>query len=345
MNTSLNDFMEKFRSLSASDQQQLIAMLSASTPTVSNANKLQDIFIDEHFADGFECPHCGEDRHIVRHGKSAKGEQRYMCRKCQRTFVENYNTVFYRSHYGFKTWSLFLDCLVNLRTVRQTAEICEIHVETAFTWRHKVLDAINYFATNNTKLKGVVEVDETFTRASFKGSRNMPRLAKKRGTPMKMKSNNKEKVCIFCAVDRSGNHFSKVVTMGNITNYILHNVLDDKLVQGSTLLSDGFTPYKLYAQDNWQDVKHFVVPRDTHKNGVHHINHVNAYHTGLKDFLRHFKGVATKYLQNYLEWYNAIYNTKSLLARSDKLMSPTVRADFTETWADVSNRHILPIAA
>jgi len=34
--------------------------------------------------------------------------------------------------------------------------------------------------------------------------------------------------------------------------------------------------------------------------GIFHIQHVNNYHSQLKDFLKPFHGVSTKYLNNYL---------------------------------------------
>lgn len=38
------------------------------------------------------------------------------------------------------------------------------------------------------------------------------------------------------------------------------------------------------------------------KERVCHIQHVNAYHEHLKDWMRRFRGVATKYLPHYLGW-------------------------------------------
>ena len=36
---------------------------------------------------------------------------------------------------------------------------------------------------------------------------------------------------------------------------------------------------------------------------VYHIQHVNSYHSRLEDWInRKFKGVATKYMNNYLSW-------------------------------------------
>jgi hypothetical protein len=40
--------------------------------------------------------------------------------------------------------------------------------------------------------------------------------------------------------------------------------------------------------------------------GAVHIQNVNAYHSRFKNWLHHFNGVATKYLENYLGWRWAI---------------------------------------
>ncbi len=37
-----------------------------------------------------------------------------------------------------------------------------------------------------------------------------------------------------------------------------------------------------------------------------HIQTVNSRHSQLKDFLRRYRGVATKYLDNYLRWFQRI---------------------------------------
>jgi hypothetical protein len=37
-----------------------------------------------------------------------------------------------------------------------------------------------------------------------------------------------------------------------------------------------------------------------------HIKNVQSYNDGLHDWMKRFKGVATKYLQNYLSWYREL---------------------------------------
>ena len=40
--------------------------------------------------------------------------------------------------------------------------------------------------------------------------------------------------------------------------------------------------------------------------GAWHVQNVNSYHSQLKDWMRQFRGVATKYLDSYLGWFRAI---------------------------------------
>ena len=40
--------------------------------------------------------------------------------------------------------------------------------------------------------------------------------------------------------------------------------------------------------------------------GVYHIQNANAYHSRLKEWMRRFHGVATKYLDHYLGWRRMI---------------------------------------
>ncbi len=43
-----------------------------------------------------------------------------------------------------------------------------------------------------------------------------------------------------------------------------------------------------------------AISRGERRQGVFHIQNVNAYHSRLKTWMRRFNGVATKYLPSYL---------------------------------------------
>ena len=64
------------------------------------------------------------------------------------------------------------DCLTDGSTVRESAAHCNFAVTTAFRWRHRFLGT-QY--QNPPKLKGIVEVDETYVLESQKENRNIDR--------------------------------------------------------------------------------------------------------------------------------------------------------------------------
>jgi transposase-like protein len=44
-----------------------------------------------------ECLLCGHDK-VYEHGTTSKGTKRYECPKCQKTFVETLDTIYYHRH-------------------------------------------------------------------------------------------------------------------------------------------------------------------------------------------------------------------------------------------------------
>jgi transposase-like protein len=82
------------------------------------------------------CPDYGKVNlgNIVKFGRTAKGTQRYQCRTCKKTFVENIGTVFYGRHHSRET---ILECLamlserVSLASIHRVKGIKE---ETVIDW-------------------------------------------------------------------------------------------------------------------------------------------------------------------------------------------------------------------
>lgn len=59
--------------------------------------------------------------------------------------------------------------------------------------------------------------------------------------------------------------------------------------------------YIQFVQDINIELKQ--IKRGKHKEGIYHIQHVNAHHGKLKKWMDRFNGVATKYLANYMYWF------------------------------------------
>ena len=93
-------------------------------------------------------------------------------------------------------------------TVRESARRCGLGVNTAFRWRHRFLEAAGQ---DRPKLKGIVEVDETYVLESHKGSRTLDRKARKRGGKASKRGLSDEQVPVLVAADRSGTTISEVL--------------------------------------------------------------------------------------------------------------------------------------
>ena len=82
------------------------------------------------------------------------------------------------------------------------------------------------------------------------------------------------------------------------------------------------------------------------KKGFFHIEHINNYHSRLKEFIRPFKGVATKYLNNYLVWYNLVEYAKETTTEKEQIfLSFVLTTQIDEKCRDISKRPPLPLVA
>lgn len=45
------------------------------------------------------------------------------------------------------------------------------------------------------------------------------------------------------------------------------------------------------------------LPKDKRKAGIFHIQHVNSRHNRIKNCIAKFRGVASKYLADYMSWF------------------------------------------
>lgn len=290
-----------------------------------------------------ECPHC-KSISFMKNGKSGSS-QRFICKDCRKTFTTSNNTILFGTKKDMTTWKLFIHCLVEKYSLRKTAEICGISLPTAFTWRHKILDALQAMQ-DSVKLDGIIEADETFMPISYKGNHkdfNFPRLAKKRGTANTKRGLSKELVCIPCVVNLNGKSIAKIANLGKPNVKALNSVIFGKVEKESVFVTDSLRSYLKLS--NEMELNHIRIPRNKHSNGSFNIQKVNSYHSILKAMLIYnFKGVSTKYLNNYLVYHNFVNFAKE--SRKDKkqiLFNHILNTDCISKSISVANRPAVPL--
>lgn len=267
-----------------------------------------DALIDQIARAHMTCPRC-ESRLFGRHD-FANGLQRYRCRACAKTFNGLTGTPLARLRLKDK-WLDYFDCLRDPAcTVKRAADKVGVHANTSFRWRHRFLRWAKF--DRPAGLQGIVEADEMFLLESQKGDKHLMRTPRKRGGVAAKRGISAQLVNMVVARDRGGQTIDFIAGRGALTAAALHQDLLPTLRTDVILVSDANAAYRQFARES--GVVHEYIPlrrgvrlRWSAKRGAAiHLQNVNSYHSRFKNWLRHFNGVATRYLDNYLGWQWAI---------------------------------------
>ena len=198
-------------------------------------------------------------------------------------------------------WLPYFTGMLDNLPIRKSAKRCNISVKTAFKWRHQFLSLPNKVKAQ--RLSGIVEIDETLFRYSEKGSRTLSRKAHKRGGDCAGRGRGKgDWVAVLVARDRNKQVFDECLDSADTVTLL--GLLEGKIAADSVVCSDGFLSYLKMTQDIKVEHKMLNASHGKRvKEDVFHIQNVNAYHSRLHLRINSFRGVATKYLPNYLGWF------------------------------------------
>jgi hypothetical protein len=223
-------------------------------------------------------------------------------------------------------WDEVARCMRDGYSCRRIAAELGIAVSTAFKWRHKVLASLRTRTDLATVLSGIVEADETFFARSYKGShfknkkdpdarreqffKAFGRYPRTHGKEVHKRGRSKEQVPVLVLRDRTARTVSLVMPSMK-TEEIARQMLP-VLGQDTVLCTDAYRGYKIVCKA--AGINHVALNQNKgdRSRGLYHIQNVNAYHSRLKGWMQRFRGVATKYLDNYMTWFAFIDTTRSI---------------------------------
>lgn len=245
------------------------------------------------------CPHCAGEQ-VVRNGQ-ANGLQRYKCRCCDKTFNALTGTSLARLRQRHKWWGQ-ARVLDEGLSVHQAAERLQVSPSTAFRWRHRFLHAAH--KAKPTQLSGIAEADETFILSSQKGQKVSGRKPRRRGGHARTRGTGDDHVPVVVVRDRSGGCIDFI--LNRCSKRELFTALAPVLAPDAVLCTDGSSA--MAAAASHIGIEHHALNMTSGRRvrGPWHIQNVNAYHSRLKDWMRRFRGVATRYLHHYLGWFRTL---------------------------------------
>ncbi len=254
------------------------------------------------------CKKCGCLLH--KNGKTKSGIQKYICSCCRTTSSETSETIICHSKLSFNIWSNVIDNLLNGFSLRRIAEENNISVLTSFRLRHKVLYALKTFI-QNIKLTGDIQSDEKYFAINLKGTKtqNMPRYSKKRtSTTSPYRGISHYKICVVSSIDENDNLLLKIVGLGRCTTEMLKDSLGLKLKNAKSIIADSASAYQEFCNEYKLELN--AIPSGFHNHGIFNISEINGIHSQLETWISKFRGISTRHLQEYLNWFVYIFTMK-----------------------------------
>jgi transposase-like protein len=257
-----------------------------------------------------DCPHC-HGKNSVRNGKR-RGDQRYLCRDCGKSFVRTTGTAMYRSHSGEAVWKQVIrDTVAGIPLDRTAADLGVGH-ETVFNMRHKVLFCLEQEKERHgVVLSGVLEADETYLLESLKG-KTMPggywREARKHKAVSVKQGISDEYICVCAAVERGGKAYSRATGRGISCKKGILAAFLGKIKSDALMVCDGAKSYGVLEE------RQVCSTAAAGSEGFYKINEVNGYHSFIKERNRCARGFATKYLNRYNALFSQAFRGSALLA-------------------------------
>lgn len=261
---------------------------------------LSSFSLKQTFINSRECPHCGS--HQVLCNGNYKGRKRYLCKDCGISYNDLTNTPFSGIHNQEKIIS-YLSCMINGDSIRKAARIINVSISTSFIWRHKLLNGLKQLPS--PKMKNVREVKQISIPYSHKGQQT--------GLTESLR---KSKISVLFMCDRTG----KLDSDSIVSNHKKSNPLLARIKANTNEHTE------LISSTNLKNIINFpyynIKPNNSPYSQPSTINQIVEL---WEEWMKRFHGVASKYLTNYLHWFDFLDNSLYKLNRENDFLQLILR--------------------
>ncbi len=266
--------------------------------------------------DGVKCLSCESLRitRITAKGKLNKKTKKrspdrelYQCNECRFQFTATTGTVYHDTHLPLCKWFLAIALITESKkgiSANQLARALGVQYRTAWYLAHRIRKAM--VDANRPKLKGVVEIDETYIGGKQRGHRS--------------KLKNKD---VVIGIRERGGEVRYVQTPDNKEDTVYQVIADNVAKDAQAIMTDESSIYN-FRNTQFRDVRHGQI-KHRDKIYVRGDVHTNTVESAFSLFKRGLTGafhkVSLKHLQRYLEEFAFRFNNR----KSADLFGMTVR--------------------
>lgn len=237
------------------------------------------------------CPrcHCTE---FTKRGKDRNGRQRYLCHGCHRSFTSQTGSLLALSKLDMSTWLRFAGCMADVLPLELTARHCRVSVRTAWFMRIRVCEIVHQHLQDPRP--GLFEIGLLQLPENHKGNHHLPASAMKVGLSIADSDRRKlRRTNIAFGTNQYGDVLFEVGKDARTPERASRDLIG-RLPKGSIAVTGRASSLQearmIHEQVLYLLEEHRFKMRDDTEERV----------TG---FLACFKGVATAYLERYLDWF------------------------------------------
>lgn len=258
---------------------------------------------------GFRCPRCGSDAATM-----LTTRRLWQCRSCRKQTSLTAGTTLHRSRLSLTTWFWATYLVASLKpgiSALQLGQQLGLRYETAWMLLHKLRRAM--VNPNRDKLRGVVEVDETWiggTQAGLKGGRQ---LKDRKALLVAVAVERRETAASDDGTRKATRYLGRLrmAVVPDGTEATLVGFVERNIEPGSTIISDAWSSYSSLTAKGYTHESHSQ--RALKKAGLD-ANVVPGVHrviSNLKTWLRGtHHGVGADHLDHYLDEFVFRFNRR-----------------------------------
>jgi transposase-like protein len=256
--------------------------------------------------DGPVCPHCGADKPYRLSRKPGSKMRRGVlkCRSCRKQFTVTVGTIFEDSHIPLNKWLMAIHLLCASKkgiSAHQLHRMLGVTYKSAWFMAHRIRYAMEQPPLRD-KLRGVVEVDETYI-----GGKPRKGQTKDRRDAGRWKG---EKAMVVALVERDGDVRS--ISRRTVTEKNLGQVVRENVDPSARVMTDSFPAYRGLRRHfaDHQAVDH---SRQEYRRGDVYTQTVESYFAILKRGINGvYHHVGEQHLHRYLAEFDFRYNRRKV---------------------------------
>ena len=246
-----------------------------------------------------KCPNNSE--HNIKKNGHKNGTQRYYCKDCEKTWSISNNKIVSSSCLNYQQLKMLLKNMYDYKPLEEISKELNISKTSLFEIQIRIFYELNQ-VFKDTKLSGIIQIDEKYIRISFKGYKeeNMPRKSRKSGCENLVSGISNDQLCVIVAIDSYDNILIKVAGNGPASTNMIEDALKNRISENSIIVTDSKSSYIKFAKEN--RLKHIQIPPDKHSYKGYHLNDVNEIMTEISAYIALKKGISAKHLQHHLNF-------------------------------------------